>query len=986
MADEAPLRILVITSRPMIDQRGNPIHLLDVEKERRRIADGLKKSGIAARAHFLAEATTSASQDALRDEWDVIHYTGHGTADGCLVLENGTGVAHLLTREETAKLFAAHSLHLVILSACYSETAGRALLDAGVPSVIAIDAATPIADYAAILFAEHFYKAMARGWTIQRSFNDAKQSVALDAKVGDKDPPLDRSGQAEAPWSKRFTLLGDGSRRMTVSEGEYRESDGRIQTNLRRDENFVGRAREISDVAKAFDDGRPSRVTLWGPGGVGKTALSQAVAWWHIEREKVGAALWASAGRDERQYRLRDLASLLAIASRSFQLPVTEQSNFEEQKRAVREFLESRDAILILDNWETIETDNKIDLWDFVLSLSNRVRVLVTSRDVLPAKDARNIALQPLVMDDAVKLFAQVARNAGYFDRNPNLSEEDIDIRYAICKRLSGYALAVQVAAGQTVSRTLGEIWKDLQQYPKNVLEGIDELTGEPRGVWTSLDLSYNACNENEKAMFRRMSVFLAPASADDVAAVTEVSRPSLDVLVRRSLAQMREGLYSLLPVMRMYADDELKEAGEDPRPLHLRAANYYGQQGTLESAVKLSGHLFELASRYEWREAAEEFARFVPGFYDDLVTRGDWTEARRKAEQLLRVARLLGNRDLELYSTANLANMLCRVGEYERASELHRETKKASEDADSKSGIAITLHQMGKVEQSQGHYHQAMRLYEESLRRQKELGSKSGIAGTLGQMGMIKQSQGHYHQAMRLYKESMRCAKKLDNKSDTAIALHQMGTVAQDKCKYAQAMRLYEKSLMLRENLHDKNGIAETLGRMGMLAAKQENLKEALSYFISALITFEQLHSPYRNLARKDIARVRAKAGDEQFAAWLRELSIDDDLRGELLEQIESDGEWKAQELLKSMTTIAQIVVKTRAQAKADEISALNDQMSQTENDWRKQGGEEDADFIAALQTLLAGEDAGEKIAALVEPLKQIAERARDEINEGGE
>ncbi len=945
MADEAPLRILVITSRPMIDERGNPIHLLDVEKERRRIADGLKKSGIAARAHFLAEATTSASQDALRDEWDVIHYTGHGTADGCLVLENGTGVAHFLTGEETAHLFAASKTPLVILSACYSETIGRTLIDAGVPSVIAIDATRPIADEAAILFAEHFYKAMARGWTIQRSFDDARQAVAFDAKVGDKHPPRDQSGQAETPWSKRFTLLGDGAHRMTVSEGEYRESDGRIQTNLRRDENFVGRAREISDVAKAFDDGRPSRVTLWGPGGVGKTALSQAVAWWHIEREKVGAALWASAGRDERQYRLRDLASLLAIASRSFQLSVTEQSNFEEQKRAVREFLESRDAILILDNWETIERDNRLDLWDFVLSLSNRVRVLVTSRDVLPSHQARNIALQPLLMDDAVKLFAQVARNAGYFDRNPNLSEEDISILYAICERLSGYALAVQVAAGQTVSRALGEIWDDLRRYPKAVLEGIDELTNEPRGVWTSLELSYKVLSDEEKAMFRRMSVLLAPASADDVAAVTEVSRPSLDALVRRSLVQMREGFYSLLPVMRMYADDKLKEEGEDPRPLHVRAVDHYRPQNTLESAIKASGHLFELAVSYNLREAAEEFARFVPGFYHRLVTVGDWTEAHRKAEQSVRVARAMGDGKQETDWLGELANMLLRVGEYERASELYREAKKASEDGDNKSGIAITLHQMGMIAQQQGDYPQAMRLYEESMSLKKELGNKSGIAGTLHQMGMIAQDQGDYPQAMRLYEESMSLQKELGNKS----------------------------------------GIAITLGAMGNLAAAQGNLKEALAYFIGALMILEQLRSPYRNLARQEIAKVRAAAGDEQFASWLRELPIDDDLRGELLEQDESNGEREAEEFFKGMIAVAQAVVEVRARKKADEISALADQLSQIEDAMRKQGGADVANFIAALQALLAGEDAREKIAALVEPFKQIAEQARDEIDGDG-
>ncbi len=900
----APLRILVITSRPMITEHGNPIDLLDVEKERRRIADGLRKSGIAARVRFLAEATTNATKDALRDEWDVIHYTGHGTADGCLVLENGTGVAHFLTAEETAQLFAASETPLVILSACYSETIGRGLIAAGVPSVIAIDAATPIADEAAIIFAEHFYKAMARGWTVQRSFTDARQTVALDSKVGDKNPPLDRSGEAETPWSERFTLLGDGARQMTVSEGEYREPDARVQENLREYGYFVGRAREISDVAKAFDGGA-SRVTLWGPGGVGKTALSRAVARWHAEREKVGVVMWTSAGRDERQHRLRDLASLLAIASRSFEIGVTEQSNFEEQKRAVRDFLESHDAMLILDNWETIEPDNRLDLWDFVLSLSNRVRVLVTSRDVLPAKDARNIELKPLAMDDAVWLFAQVARNAGYFDRNPNLSEEDIGILYAICERLSGYALAVQVAAGQTVSRALGEIWDDLRRYPKAVLEGIDELTGEPRGVWTSLDLSYKVLSDEEKAMFRRMSVLLAPATADDVAAVTEVARSSLDALVRRSLVQMSEGLYSLLPVMRMYAESKLEEAGEDPRPLHIRAVDHYRPQNTLESAIKASGHLYELASRYELREAAEEFARFVPNFYQDLVTSGDWAEAHRKAEQLVSVARAIGNKEMETNWLFELANMLYRVGEYERAYELYGDVKKGSEDADNKSGIASTLHQMGMIAQDQGEYGEAMRLYEESLRLKKELGDKSGIAATLYQLGTVHQ----YH----------------------------------------------------------------------------KDFKAALKNFVIAAQIAVHLHHPNLRLAVARIQEIRTAIGEGQFSAWLSQLPIEDDLRTELLEPNESDGEQEAQGFFNSLVAVARAVVEARARADSDEISALAGQLSQIEDAMRKQGGEDVANFFAALRALLAGEDAGEKIAALVEPFNQIAQQAGDAINKAG-
>ena len=85
MPNEYPLRILVITSRPLTDGAGNPIVLLDVEEERRRLRVALdlspsaspeRRGERAAFARFLPEATTGAIIDALADEWDVVHFTG----------------------------------------------------------------------------------------------------------------------------------------------------------------------------------------------------------------------------------------------------------------------------------------------------------------------------------------------------------------------------------------------------------------------------------------------------------------------------------------------------------------------------------------------------------------------------------------------------------------------------------------------------------------------------------------------------------------------------------------------------------------------------------------------------------------------------------------------------------------------------------------------------------------------------------------------
>lgn len=990
MPDESPLSILAICSRPLTDAGGQPIALLDVAEERRRVETAIRRAGDVARVHFLPEATTDEVKSALRDGWDVVHFTGHGTEDGRLLLEDGYGVAHPLSKQETARLFtgrdAGLKTPLVVLSACHSETVGRELHAAGVPAVVAVDARVPIADLAAIIFAGHFYAALARGWDVRRAFEDARATVALDPKVGDQRPPKDEQGNVKEPWSKRFLLIGDAEGGTVVRAGTRgaaaRQAPPRVVGNLHaRSANFVGRAREIVTVVKAFDEAEARRVCVYGSGGLGKTELARAVTRWYMERERVGAVLWASASHVEGEYKLRDLASLLGVAARVFRLPVTEQSMFEEQKRVVRDFLAGSRALVLLDNWETIEKEHRRELWDFALSLPEEVRVLVTSRDTLPAADARNIELDTLAPDDAVELFVNIARNAGYFDRNPELSAEELDTLYSICDRLSGYPLAIEVVAGQTVSRTLSDIWADLQSVPRNVLEGKDELTGEPRGIWTSLDLSYNVLPDPEQTLFRHMCVFLAPAPADDIAAVTDTPnpRPVLDTLVKRSLVRMREGAYSLLPIVRDYAQDKLTTAGQDPRELHERAAYHYSQKQTAEGALTTSDHLFELASRFELRHAAEAFAKYVWGFYYNLVRHGYWAEARVKVAQLINVARALDDKQMEAQSIGELGINYQNIGEYEYAEELYRSAQSSYEELDDKRGMAVSMHQLGNVYLLQGDADKALRLYQQSLELKKELGDKRGVAGTLHQLGIMAQQEGDYGKAEGLYQQSLEIRKELDDKPAVAYSLHQLATLQQLQGNNDEAAQLYHQSLEIKEKLKDKHGIATTTGQLGQIARAQGQMKEALRCFIRAFTIFEELHAPYRQSMLDDIASVRAQVGGEQFAAWLRELSTEAGRINELLEQDEV-------EFVKHLAVIAQGVVAARKYASTEQQAVLARQLAEVEPGARERTTPGVADFLVVLRGLLAGEDVGERIAALEEPLRGIAEQARAACEAEGE
>lgn len=979
---ESPLRILVITSRPLIDAAGNPISLLDVEEERRRISTGLKRAGVAAHVHFLPEATTGEVKTALRDKWDVVHFTGHGTEDGRLVLEDRLGAAHFLSKEETAQLFTGQQAPLVVLSACHSQIIGQGLLGVGVPTVVAVDASKPIADRAAIIFAEHFYSALAKGWNIQKAFDEAQRAVALDRDVGDSNPPLDPHGHPEQVWSERFRLIGEPDRTIEASEGEYRESGARrrVDGNLRtRNESFVGRAKEISSVVKAFDREDARRVALWGAGGLGKTELSQAVAWWYAERDKVDAVLWASASRDEGEYKLRDLASLLSIAARVFKLPITEQSIFDEQKQVVRAYFDAHSGLLILDNWETIEGRDRGELWKFVLSLSETTRVLVTSRDVLPAKDARNIELDTLAPDDAVELFVNVARNAGYFDRNPHLSADEMAILSSISDRLSGYPLAIEVVAGQTVSRSLSDIWNDLVNVPKNVLEGKDENTGEPRGVWTSLDLSYNALeSDDEKSMFRQMGILLAPASAEDIAAITEISnpRPVLDTLVKRSLVRMREGAYALLPIVRVYAESKLEEVGQDPRELHARAIEYYLERKTLEDSLLASNHLFELAARFNSRKAAEAFIQFAWSFYRDLVTQGYWMEAKRKAEQVIEVAHSIGDKENEGIAIDELGNSYNRTGESQSAKDLYLQAQRIFEESGNKAGIAIAINDLGTLEQHEGYYGNAERLFRQSLRIREELGDKRSIIYSLGNIASLVYLQGKLDEAKKDFLRLIKLAEEINDEETIGKSYNWLGMIAQDKWEYDEAKNLYNESLRINENRGDKNGSAVALAQLGRLALEQGKIKEAFSNVVKAYISFVELRSRHSELAGQDLAAIHAQLGEKLFEAWLEELSSGDERIKSLVKENVIDQGQRAKALIDHSTLLARSVKE--AGADVERTALLAQELENAEHEARDRNRLPVADFFAVLRAMLAGEDVTDKIAALVEPFKGIAEQAQ--------
>ena len=308
-------------------------------------------------------------------------------------------------------------------------------------------------------------------------------------------------------------------------------------------------------------------VTVTGPGGVGKTRLAGEVARQVAARFADGAWLAELAPvRDPAR-----VAPAVAVA-----LGVREQPGVPAAD-AVMRVLARRQLLLVLDNCEHV-IGAAAQLCAGLLQACDDVRVLATSREPLRIAGEAAYRLAPLPVpgpgdagDDggaeAVTLFADRARaaDAGFALTGQNRADVA-----RLVGRLDGMPLAIELAAARAealgVSQLLGLLDDRL-----GLLAGGDRLAaGRHRSLAAAAQWSYQLLAEDERRVFRLLSVFPAPFTLEAAEAVAgREAAPAVLRLVECSLlVPPRPGpdgrsRYAMLETLRGYGAGLLAGAGE---------------------------------------------------------------------------------------------------------------------------------------------------------------------------------------------------------------------------------------------------------------------------------------------------------------------------------------------------------------------------------------------------------------------------------------
>jgi predicted ATPase/class 3 adenylate cyclase/DNA-binding CsgD family transcriptional regulator len=349
--------------------------------------------------------------------------------------------------------------------------------------------------------------------------------------------------------------------------------------------SFVGRIAELAELRALVSDG--SRlVTIAGPGGIGKSRLALQAAADALDGTRDGVWLIELAPVTEPELVTRTAAAALRVGEVPGR-PVVD---------TLIDAIGNRDLLLILDNAEQV-LGAVAELADTVIRLCPRACVLVTSREPLgingeyifrvpglTVPPADLTAPDRLAAFEAVQLFAE---HAALQRRGFTIDDDTAAAVAAICVRLDGIPLALELAAARLGSLSASEINTRLDQRFRLLTTGNRTALPRHQTLRALIDWSYDLLSSPEQIMFGRLSVFAGGwtlEAAEAVAAGGEVPEwqvlDLLAALVSKSLVQADvihgSTRYRLLETVRHYAAERLTQVGSDPRDTSLAHRDHY--------------------------------------------------------------------------------------------------------------------------------------------------------------------------------------------------------------------------------------------------------------------------------------------------------------------------------------------------------------------------------------------------------------------------
>ncbi|MFN2513389.1 MAG: protein kinase [Pyrinomonadaceae bacterium] len=524
--------------------------------------------------------------------------------------------------------------------------------------------------------------------------------------------------------------------------------------------SVIGRKAEAFTIKKQLQRPDVRLLTLTGPGGTGKTRLCLQVANELLGDFTDGVYFVALAAISDPNLVIPTIAQTVGIKDvGGGSLP-----------NRLKEYLRDRQLLLAIDNFEQLVA--AAPFLTELLSYSMHLKLLVTSRAALRITGEHEFAVPPLSLPApdqplTAEVLAQYPAVELFVERacavKPTfaLTDENTRAVVEICARLDGLPLAIELAAARIKVLPPQALLARLENRLKLLMGGARDLPARQQTMRGAIAWSYDLLNDEEKKLFRRLSVFVGGCELEAVEFVcNRKGDMGIDVLdgvaslVDKSLLQQKEMLpteprFAMLETITEYGLEQLIASGEadEQRRNH---AEFFLKLAELAETELLGAQQEVWLDRLETEQG-------------NLRAALHWAEEKKQAEIGLRLAGALWRFwEMRGYLAEGRKHLASFISLPESEFTIKARLK--------------ALYAVGVLADAQCDYAAARSWFEEKLKLSRKLGDKWGVANSLNNLGIVALRQRDYDTAGSLYEESLTLWRELGNQSAVALLAKQFG------------------------------------------------------------------------------------------------------------------------------------------------------------------------------------------------------------------
>jgi tetratricopeptide (TPR) repeat protein len=622
--------------------------------------------------------------------------------------------------------------------------------------------------------------------------------------------------------------------------------------------SFFGREKELKTIADALvPEARTWGALIDGPGGMGKTSLAIRAAEL-IPANRFKQIIFLSAkGREltadgQRPLKGFVLPSYLQMLNElANQLGQPELAKLAEEERTLRlqQRLQTADALLILDNLESLSGEHRDQLFAFVGRLPHGCKAIVTSRRRTDV-DARIIRLEKLDQKAALELLAELAPD------RPLLAKATELERLHLYEETGGNPLLLRWIAGQLGKgrcRTVDSALAFIRSSPPGN-DPLEFIFGDLLETFT----------ETETKVLAALTHFTSKVEVKFIAELAEVSngaaQTALGDLANRALVipDEEEKNFSLVPMVADFLRNKRPEVVNgtgnrlEKRAYALIVENGYskherfpvldatwpsvapalprflaGPNDRLQTVCDALRTFLEFTGRWDewqsleqqaeakavaagdhyhagWRAFQTGWVHYLRGQADAVLACADraaahWKNAFPKGKGAQAIVRERGvaislrgiGHDLKKDYPASIA--ACR-----ESLELHRSLSAESVD------VAVALNALAGAEQSSGDFAAAERDYREGLRVARAVGHAEGVAGYTGNLASLALTRKDWPGAEKLAREALPLSEKVGRQELIASNCHRIAKALVRQGKGAEGHGLTTQVTLCSHDIGD--------------------------------------------------------------------------------------------------------------------------------------------------------------------------------------